>query len=163
MRIRRLNENVENLESHIVFSDNDDKEIPKLILSRNIIEDYFSLIESYGEVSIRLCALIPRGVDNFDEEEVDEEDTVLYQYDIEGVGFSKLIYHVAINIDIDTLGTNFLLNNGNDYDAYFSDINRYYDTIKQLFSIKNKIESHNHSIEFSVRGNGIECIIKNKE
>ena len=160
MKIRKFNEN-NNLESYTSIV-RDNKYVTQDILSREIIEDYFSLIEPICNIDINLVNLISNNDNGFYISNV-EENT--FTNDENGDGF--IAYHISMCIKDSTYPVTpvkFSIDNYESTDLY--DIN-YLSKCKllidELKSISNKIKSHDHNIYINMTKFGSECIITNNK
>ena len=126
------------------------------IIKKEIVEDYFSLIEDYGNVEIVLSVLSDHYTaitnDGFYISKV--EDKTLYNAN------NEIAYEVKIAIKLDT---NFYIDHGDSCDHFYKGHSTYLDIIKQLPSIENKIKVHNHSLNININGDLITCIIRNSK
>ena len=151
MKIRRFRENIESTEliKYNIFQD----EIPQTILSKYIIEDYFSLVEPYSMVDIQVC--------------------IISSNDGGGVYINKLENrHLYVGEVCYKIG---LTPNGIDREYYIDhgdsasdlsnihSINLFAKILNELNSINKKIEPKNHSILIGVEGLFITCIVRNND
>jgi hypothetical protein len=148
MRIKKFNE-AHDLEKFNIFQDDEDQSL----ISKDILEDYFSIFESDYEISIELGVIKDSGQYCFYLNTVEKE--VMYE--------GEIIYNIELypkNID-----RTYAIDHG-DYATELFDIdsmmlfNKYMNNIK---SIKNKLNSHNHNILIGFDGLSIICIVRNKQ
>ena len=149
MNIRKINED---LEKYDCFEDG----ISKYILSKELIEDYFSLVDDTSNIKIKLSI---RDVDREEYYSIDDfNGNDLPSDDI-------LTYMIIVNLDVECeFYSKFESEDSFPYFKY-DEIKKYLKILEGLNSINNKINIHDHTmlISFDYVNDSIICCINNNK